>query len=270
MKRIGLINGLSNKEYHSGPEVSNTAISYACRSMKHYQHYKKYGSDISTKVALDGNIVHCAILEPDKLDKRYVVAPTCDKRTKAGKAQWLEFQEANKGLEVVTADQMEMAQRAQENVYGDAYLRDILMPEFGEPEVSIFWYDEESGLDCRCRPDWLMPGFVLDVKTTDNAQMFPTSVSKYGYHRQNAFYTQGALAGAGIEVKQFIFLVVEKKPPYDFIIYELANEYVEVGAIQCNQALSRIAECELSGSWPGYGNDIKTLCAPTWLLNETI
>ena len=36
----------------------------------------------------------------------------------------------------------------------------------GEPEVSFYWIDAATGVTCRARVDWLVPGKALiDVKT---------------------------------------------------------------------------------------------------------
>lgn len=261
-ERKGIVHGMPNDIYHGGQEISNSALSAACRSLAHYQAYLQNGSGIGEKTALDGNIIHTSILEPTELWKRYAIGPTVDKRTKAGKEEWLAFQEVNEGKEVITAEQGEMATSVLNNVTGDDAVLELL--EHGKPEASIFWNDAESGLDCRCRPDWLGIDTIIDVKSTDDARQFAKSVMQYGYHRQQSFYMEGAGA-LDLGIERFLFLVVEKKPPFGFMIYELDLDLVEYGWAQWRSALNAIAQAKFSGEWPGYSSDIQAVAKPAWL-----
>lgn len=261
MKRSGIVYGMSNKEYHSGPEISNSAISQACRSMAHYQEYTRSGSGIDPKVALDGNIIHCAVLEPMEFDKRYVVSPKFDMRTTLGKAGAAAFAEAANGREPISQEQYDMAHKAQENVFrnGLDWFGD------GKPEVSIFWEDSESGLACRCRPDWLTDEIIVDVKSTEDCRHFAKSVIAYGYHRQAAFYLAGAKE-AGLDIKTFQFLVIEKKAPYAFMRYTLNADFIAAGEREVRQALNNISMAEFTGEFSGYTEELQQLEAPSWMV----
>jgi len=259
-----IVKNIPIEDYHSGPEVSNSAISAAFKSMAYYQYYKEHGSSIAANTALEGNLVHCAVLEPNELEKRYCVAPKIDKRTKSGKAEWAEFQAQNAGLTAVTPDQMEMAERVVGNVYSDDYMASLFNSSLGDPEVSAFWIDEETGLKCKVRPDWLGGNYVIDVKTTSKpAAEFARSVINFGYHRQDSFYREG-LRAVGHEVDNFIFLVIEKQAPYDWRIFELSQEFKDLGFYQWRNTLNNIAESVESGIYPGYPKDVQIIDLPRW------
>lgn len=72
-------------------------------------------------------------------------------------------------------------------------LRDIVLTD-GFPEVSFFWIDEETGVRCKARFDWLRPGPLIDLKThgaQDDAETidsFTNSISRYCYDLQAAHY----------------------------------------------------------------------------------
>lgn len=259
MERRGIVTGMTNEDYHSGPEVSCSSLKWATRSLAHYQAYKKYGGSIGEKTALDGNICHTAILEPDQFDARYAVAPKCDKRTNAGKKLWADFQAAHHTQELITQEQYDMG-------IGTASSVSLSTSPYriGQPETSIFWPDSESGLWCRVRPDWMTFDTIIDVKTTDDCRQFPRDCIKYGYHIQQAFYLHGCRE-AGIDIKAFIFLVVEKKAPYDFQYFRLDDDLVQAGADQFRQALNQIALAEFTGTWPGYDKEIQPVSKPSWL-----
>lgn len=67
----------------------------------------------------------------------------------------------------------------------------------GYPEASLFWTDEETGLPCKARCDYLKTRAIVDVKTFSNPMGMPLdtavsrSVANYRYHYQAAMYLDG-------------------------------------------------------------------------------
>lgn len=68
----------------------------------------------------------------------------------------------------------------------------------GEPQVSIFWTDEETGVPCKARLDYLKPRAIVDLKSIGNEIGLPIekacyrAVANYRYHIQAAFYLEAA------------------------------------------------------------------------------
>lgn len=68
----------------------------------------------------------------------------------------------------------------------------------GMPEVSVFWFDEDSGVPCKARFDYLKPRAIVDLKTYENSIGAPISkaiartVASYKYHIQARFYLDAA------------------------------------------------------------------------------
>lgn len=259
---IGIIPNMPIGEYHRLAGVSSTGLNQAHISALRYKHFIDGGVTISDTVALEGNLIHCAICETPEYYKRYIVAPKVDKRTKDGKKEWSDFVEANPNMQYITEDQHAMAMEAAGNAVSHPLFpfRNVI-----SAEVSIFWKDDDTGLDCRCRPDIMVRdyGLIIDVKTTDNARTFHQSVAKYGYHRQEAFYRMG-LRAVGIAVSRYLFLVVEKKAPYDVIFYELDSEYVALGEIEVRNAMATVALAKRTGIYPGYPSEIVPVSMPNY------
>ena len=248
------------EQYHAHQSISHSGLNEAFRSIAHYREYAKNGSGIDKDAALDGNLIHCAILEPEELLNRYVVIEKCDKRTKIGKETWTSAVDSNPGKTIITPSQFDMAIGA-----AKAAGQHPLSPKKGREELSIFWDDTDTLLPLRCRPDWVEDnGTVIDVKTIIDARSFASSVQKYGYYRQEALYRTG-LAAAGIECSRFLFLVVEKKAPYGVMFYELDSEYVLTGYQECRATLASIALATRNGDSPGYSKEIKSLALPRWM-----
>ena len=67
----------------------------------------------------------------------------------------------------------------------------------GEPEVSVFWVDEATGVPCKSRFDYLKPRAIVDLKSFALRDTLPDkaivqAVCRYKYHLQAAFYLRAA------------------------------------------------------------------------------
>lgn len=66
----------------------------------------------------------------------------------------------------------------------------------GQPQVSIFWRDRDSGVPCKARMDYWKPRVIVDLKTFANQRGMPIdkaiafTVASYKYHIQAAFYLE--------------------------------------------------------------------------------
>lgn len=149
---------------------------------------------------------------------------------------------------------------------------------------------------------------VVDLKTTDDASLegFSKSIANWRYDVQHPYYLDGlreairqsggvlppeAIAGAaelsaywidkatGVlcrcrpdfwrgEPKHFIFIAVEKKPPYAVGVYVLDAESVDLGRAVYRADLQRYADCVKADEWPGYGDKIQTISVPGWHANK--
>ena len=121
----------------------------------------------------------------------------------------------------------------------------------------------------RSRPDWLLDdgSVIVDLKTTEDASPrgFQRSVAQYAYHQQAAWYLHGLEQASGICPAQFVFVAVEKKPPYAVGVYAADAEMIKAGWEAAERNLERIAECRAANHWPGYGEDIQPISLPPWM-----
>lgn len=212
-----------------------------------------------------GNMVHCAILEPEQFSKRYVVGPDLDKRTK----EWKLFADSvMPGETIIKQAEQQQAFAMAESVRKVPELRHLLSQ--GEAEVSAYWTDKVTDVACRCRPDWVVADVILDVKTTVDAspEGFAKAVVNWKYAKQAAFYSDGYAAASGMRVSNFILAVVEKTWPYASAAYKLSDEDLEWGRNQYKSNLATYAACMERNSWPGYTNGLQTLVLPAWATRE--
>jgi exodeoxyribonuclease VIII len=213
-----------------------------------------------------GSAIHCAILEPHAFAERYARGPE-DRRGK----RWTE-QEAlawEEGQELLTSGDFDRAQMIRNVVRQNPIIQRITGAQV-EREVSCFWVDQLTGLKCRARPDaYARAGrLMVDIKTTADARLFDRRVGEFGYHVQEAFYTDGWRA-VGQDIDAFLFLVIEPEPPFAHRLVELVPEAVEEGRAIARKALDRWAECEAAGKWPAYSPDVAEVDLRKWDYRET-
>lgn len=264
----GLIPSISNQDYHAMEGVSKSGLDQFAKSPAHYISALQTPR-AETQAMRIGSLFHSLILEPETI--RIVPAPACDRRTKAGKAEYAEFCAVNEGAEVVSADEWEMLSGMACSIK-DHPAANALLGGNGRAENSLFWKDVDTGVLCKCRPDFYRAdGIVVDLKTTEDAspRAFMCSIAKYRYHVQSAFYSDG-LTTALFPVKGFVFVAVEKKPPYAVAVYQLDNQAVEAGRVLYKDELLKMAVCMVDNNWPAYSTRIETLSLPDWAVREAI
>lgn len=161
----------------------------------------------------------------------------------------------------------EMAAKLREHPIASALLRG------GRPEVSAYWVDEPTGVWRRCRFDYLPEPVrgrrlvIPDYKTTPDANpaKFGKSAADFGYYMQAPWYLD-AIAELGIaDDAAFVFVVQSKTPPYLVSVVELDYAAIELGYLMNRRALDIYAECESTGVWPGYGDDVHHVTLPKWI-----
>ena len=257
---------LSNAEYHAHPAVSKSGLDQVRRSPLHYWNRyldPKRVIEPPTPAMVLGSALHTRVLEPHLYADEYIVAPEgIDRRTKEGKLRWADFEAEANGRTVLKNEDAAQIEGMANAVQQHAAARMILRLS-GKCEQSYFWTDEASGEKCKCRPDWHSDNkqLIADVKTTEDASPrgFIRSVMKYRYYVQAAFYSQG------IGAEQFVFIAVEKKPPFAVAVYATPPELIERGRREAQEDLRLIASCRADNSWPGYGDQIQSLIVPSWL-----
>lgn len=126
----------------------------------------------------------------------------------------------------------------------------------GQPEVSAYAPDPETGILRRCRIDWLGSAVLVDYKSAVSADplAFARTAKDYGYHCQAAWYRDVA-ADLGHAAEAFAFIVQEKTAPYLVTVVELKPSAVALGRERNRRALEIYRDCLDAGTWPGYVPD---------------
>lgn len=106
-------------------------------------------------------------------------------------------------------------------------------PPTGAAELSAYWTDPETGLLCRCRPDFWRG---------EPKHFIFLAVEK------SACVVNGVAKGVAV--------------------YKLRDESVALGRDEYRANLRTVAECEASGKWPGYSQKIEPIDLPAWVFSR--
>lgn len=246
------------EEYHQHPAISRSGIMEMQKTQFHYWHRylnPRRTIEIETDSMAFGRAFHTKILEPDEFNNRYAIIPKVDRRSAAGKAEYAKYQSLSLGKEILSEDDFIELNTMQESIKSNKLiLKMILGAQF---EKSIFWTNEETGIDLKCRPDILRKTMVIDLKTTKDAseRAFTLDALHYGYHIQAAMIRDG-LRSIDIDINSFWYIVCEKSAPYPCALYKIDDESIELGRYQYIEILKVYKQCREKNNWPAYKSKI--------------
>lgn len=261
--KTGIFAGVSSEDYHAAKDwLSQSVLKEILRSPAHAQEELKNPQE-PTPALHFGTAVHLACLEHSSEFKRVVESPVFNLRTTAGKEEAAAFEKEHAGRVIVSKDDMTHIRAIREAVYAHPFARKLL--EDSETELSCYWNDEETGLKRKCRPDLIhASGLIGDIKTTADASLreFQRSLWNFRYDFQAASYVDGVERFH--EVRNFVFIVAEKKPPYGVAVYAIDEAGLKRGNQDYRKAMALWAECAKSGVWPAYSQEVQSISVPNW------
>lgn len=257
----GVYRNVEFREYCKWDAINNSSLGAAKQSMLHYH---TQGPMEDTPSLRFGRFVHAGKLEPMQALKHYAVMPAFEtdlagsykvpKASKEYKDKVAEWTEMNRDREIVTQDELARMvcclQSVASNPTAAGYFAGC------EYELSLCWEDDHTGLLCKARLDaWqARKRRITDLKTTRDGSSFEKAIVNYDYHRQAAFYVDGACRALGEDIREFCFVAVESYSPYGCRAAPMAEDAIDIGREQYKMILSQIATCRIADAWPGYPN----------------
>lgn len=247
--------------------ASKSGLDKIARSPLHYREWCLSGGDEPTPAMRFGSLAHRFLLEPEKAASMVQLPDFGDGRTTAAREAKRAFLAEHDGAEFVSADDWTTLRGMQLAIDSHDVAKKLIVN--GIAEASIFWTDAESGIECKARPDYWIEslGLLVDLKTTEDASPgeFAKSVANYRYHVQHAFYLDG-MVSLGKQVNGFVFIAVEKKPPYAVGVYQLDAASVGKGRELYRRDMATLAQCLFADDWPAFGNQVMELSLPLWAM----
>lgn len=273
----GLHFDLPEADYHGRPELSCSRAKLLVppstpRKFKHAlskpEEHKRHfdiGKAVHAKVL--GTPLDVVVVEKIGRDKQ--PAPADDYTTKSAQ----DHRDAiyAQGKTPLLWHEVEAVDAMAEAVLANPDARTIM--EFPSlPEVSAFWTDPETGVECRGRFDWLPEVtegrrlIITDLKTTTSAWPadFVRSGAGFLYDMQAAWYCDAARVLELDPDPAFLFVAVEKAEPYDVAVIQLPDEAMTRGRALMDRTRRIYAECMETDTWPGIPHGIHSAEMPPY------
>jgi len=269
---LGVYDNLDFATYQRAPGINNSGLKTFHRSPAHYI-TEKYHPQPETRAKKVGHALHCLVCEPEKFRQLYIAAKYKSYRTDEAKA-WLQAAEEAGFFVLRTSTESDpfwnppewdLVHRMADSLLNNPVAALLLQGYF---ERSIFWVDKGDNRHegtyklCKMRADIYNQDhrMLVDLKSAEDASYegFRRAVHSWDYHRQEPYYLMGATSEeavkAGMDVKNgFIFIVVEKQPPWAVAGYKLDPEWVRVGREIIHRDLQGYKQCHDANEWPCYG-----------------
>lgn len=268
---LGIHDGIPEDVYHASPGISKHGLDLIEQSGAHY----KAGFVEETKALIYGGAFHCLVLEPHLFESKYIVNNK-HKTFQSNKAKAWRDEQHEQGLRVISQADFDHMRRMHDVIREHAYASILLDPTQGRAEQSAYWIDDNKQIWgdqdptyrlCRCRPDFINEAhrLVIDLKTAvcAGASKFAKVCANHRYHVQDVFYTDG-LRQCGKRVDAFVFVAIEKEPPYAIGIYKLSARARELGRRQYQRDMQKYNEFMTKKEWPSYPGEIRELDLPKY------
>ena len=263
---------MTEQEYSSAKGIRRSDLFKIKESPEKFKYSMEHPEEPS-KALVFGQLLHSIVLEPEDVERSYAVAPNVDRRTTFGKKVYEEFQKNAVGKIVITEEMMDLALSMREALLSNDLARKLLN---GDHEKAFFWDDDITGEPCKCKTDVFKERedkiIIVDLKSAENASTdeFMRSAVGNGYDMQAAMYSKGVEVCTGKKVV-FVFLVIEKEPPFAINIFEADELFIRRGYDLFREYIGVYHECKESGEWYGYlgkFNKINMLSLPEYLRKE--
>lgn len=258
------IHTLEAEQYHAADGVSRSMLEYLTppRTPAHFKAkwIDKLIPDEESPALRIGSVTHRCVLEPETMDGSFHIRPDgLSFATKEGRI----WRDLHDDKPILTTQDHVQIRGMRDSVWAHPMASRIL--KASEFERSAF--AEDDGLLLKARFDALpkSSNIIADLKTCDDAseEACCKSVSKYAYYRQAAFYLRVANL-LGLKREAFVFIFVEKTPPYLVAVRQLDDMVLEAGRMMINRDLQLLRNCRERDQWPGYGNDVLGVALPDY------
>lgn len=196
-----------------------------------------------TESLLVGSAFHCLLLEPDKFESRYVYAPKFDKRTKAGKEAYAEYEKTIGDRKPIPENYQEVFENLLERIKSNESASGLIN-NAKEREKIYFWKDVKTGLLCKGKVDAIADNYIVDIKTTSkgvDVNSFREFALKWHLANQAAFYCNGT------QKKSFFFIMCQLKAPYNIAVYQMGDDALRYGNHWSEMTMNLYKEWKESG-----------------------
>lgn len=273
--RSGIYTDISNNDYHADKDSYSSSLIKKMNVPALAKHYMSTPQEHKECFRI-GSAIHKFILEPKQFFDEFLLGIDTPRRSKDNKREWSDWfsDHGADGQEIVdapavtwngkfekqTGKHMVKPEEIEEiklmsNAIANSPSSLALISD-GAAESSIYWKDDETGLNLRVRPDYLGKK-ICDLKSIASAddRSIERAIKGMGYGISAAMYQDGVFQVTESYL-DFVFLFIEKSPP--FLIREISLGEIEQEYYSSiyRGGVSALSKCLKRGVWDGYKNDL--------------
>ena len=262
-------------DYRKAPGLSASTCKALATGIPAQVRYDLDNPKPSTDRLVLGTYTHAMLLEPDTLERSFMVVEKFERRSKADKQRWAEIVALAKAEgKVIVWDEKDhenrdTAMRMRDAIHACAEARALIAN--GRPEVSVF--AEYDGMQLKSREDWMPQesGLVVDLKTTATPapEDFGRACVNFGYDIGQHHYRlvrELALPEGGRP--DYRWLVVGVQAPHLVAIYAPSRDMEARGREMWERGYYTWKSCKETGLWPGIPPGVHTIDPPGWAMRE--
>lgn len=220
--------------------LSYSSLKEFGKSPSHYIEYLRKDRTKTTAMSL-GSLIHCLILEPSKFNEQFIVAPSVDRRTKEGKAEYEKFLLESNGKEVITDIQYNDGINIAEKALSRKHILDVVT---GCNQFEKEWKQDIFGLPFRGFFDGESDDYILEIKTANDAS--PKTIINDFYNR--SYHIQAGLYNL-VSSKPIKYLIIETTAPYSIILADSSEDFLNEGKSKSYKLAESFKVCMQNNLW---------------------
>ena len=257
----GIYDDISEEDYHAIPTLETIGSS----SLKKF-HDRPSSILEPTNVSEDMNLGSAqdaySLSGPEYFEKLFVITPDFgDLRKTENKNNLTDFKinHANKIIlpATVTPKKIPTMQAIKDvdNALFNAHPLSSELLRGGKQQVSMFWKDEETGLQCKSRLDHYSGkdvGAIVDLKKCGQIDRFMGQINFLRYFLQVGHYSEGAYRN-GHEINSFVFIAFNfGEPPQIRVVFCNEDDYIDQMRELSKVTVRLIDECRRANHFPDF------------------
>lgn len=267
-----LVLDMPHENYLASKAVSRSGLLDLLKSPQHfwYKHLSGLAQHEESNALKIGTAFHCLLLEPHLFNDKVAVWSGAPRNTKEGKAEYAEVSANAVSRVIIKQSEFDQLKLMAQSIK-DQPAAGKLINSSGKVEASFFYHDQTHDVMAKARPDfWREDGIVIDLKTTADASEneFQKSIANYGYDVQAFMQMEAVERVTGTRPQAFVFVAVEKEPPYACAFYQADDDLLRCGEYRYHMLMGKYAACMKSGKWPGYGSLVRPIGPPEWFVKR--
>ncbi len=251
---------IEDEFYHSSPGISASGLKTIDSTSPAVYAYRVKNKKEKTPAMILGSAIHTFVLEHDRFDGKYLVAPSNRKSSREYKIFLNQHAEeiSEEGKIILSKKDGETlngillslkdgSTKGGVNTYdGIVANKDTLI------EKALYTIDKERNIILKVKVDINMEGMLLDLKSTKSAdpEKFMKDAANMGYGIQAAFYRM-VMRYANLDSRLFGYIAVEKEPPYVHSVIILREEDIILENSLVERLLDTYASCMHNQLWYG-------------------